>query len=420
MNTRTKIRAGAALAVGGLTCLSMAVILAPDSKAAPLGKVFVCKYVGTPGVDERLQTGQNPIDVSINAIPDYQGIGSYFADKQGRSFVLALDTGHNNPSVSECPGFVPPPSPTPSVTPTSPSPTETTPEPTPTTTTPEPTPTTTTAEPTPTETTPTPTETVPTTPPNDTPPPTSPTPTTTQHANGPTLTLVKSVINDANGVGKAKPSNFTLTATGPVSFSGLGGSAAIQNQTVTDGTYVLSESADAVGQSYEASPWLCQGNFDAATDNTVTLSGSEVAVCAITNTFVLQTTTPAPSTTPPTPTETATPTPSATVSLTSGSPTGGGGVPSSSSTSPTTPVSTSPSSHTSTSGGPSIGTATSITAPPTTPVAGTPTITSVPTGNGGLLSYTGTRTKLLIEIGVGLIATGLLLLLLPRRSRRSH
>ena len=32
-------------------------------------KVFVCKYVGKPGDDERLQTGQNPISVSVNAIP---------------------------------------------------------------------------------------------------------------------------------------------------------------------------------------------------------------------------------------------------------------------------------------------------------------------------------------------------------------
>jgi len=32
-------------------------------------KVFVCKYVGKPGVDERLQTGNNPISVDSNAPP---------------------------------------------------------------------------------------------------------------------------------------------------------------------------------------------------------------------------------------------------------------------------------------------------------------------------------------------------------------
>jgi uncharacterized repeat protein (TIGR01451 family) len=70
-------------------------------------KVFVCKYVGTPGVDERLQTGDNPIDVSVNAIPDYQGVGSYFADAQGRSYVIGPEHKANEhpaePSVSECP-----------------------------------------------------------------------------------------------------------------------------------------------------------------------------------------------------------------------------------------------------------------------------------------------------------------------------
>lgn len=71
------------------------------------GKVFVCKYVGTPGVDERLQTGDNPIDVSINSIPNYQGVGSYFADAHGRSYVIGPEHEANEhpaePSVSECP-----------------------------------------------------------------------------------------------------------------------------------------------------------------------------------------------------------------------------------------------------------------------------------------------------------------------------
>jgi hypothetical protein len=77
-------------------------------------KVFVCKYVGKPGVDERLQTGQNPISVSINAIPQHPvDIGSYFADAQGRSYVLAWDTGQPEPSASSCPGSPPPPPPPP-------------------------------------------------------------------------------------------------------------------------------------------------------------------------------------------------------------------------------------------------------------------------------------------------------------------
>lgn len=99
-------------------------------------KAFVCKYVGTPYVDERLQTGQNPINVSIHAIPVQPVVvGSYFADRHGRSFVLACATPGQRPepSVSECPSSVTP-TPTPTVTPT-PTPTPmpfVTPTPTPT------------------------------------------------------------------------------------------------------------------------------------------------------------------------------------------------------------------------------------------------------------------------------------------------
>jgi uncharacterized repeat protein (TIGR01451 family) len=66
-------------------------------------KVFVCKYVGTPGVNERLQTGDNPISVSVNAIPGGASVGAYFADEHGRSYVLAYDIGQPEPNVSECP-----------------------------------------------------------------------------------------------------------------------------------------------------------------------------------------------------------------------------------------------------------------------------------------------------------------------------
>lgn len=100
--------------------------------ASPVGKVLVCKYVGTPGVGERLQTGQNPISVSIAAINGYQGVGSYFNDAQGRSLVLAEDVGQDEPSASQCPSGGPAPTPTETPTPT---PTETvTPSPTPTAT----------------------------------------------------------------------------------------------------------------------------------------------------------------------------------------------------------------------------------------------------------------------------------------------
>lgn len=85
--------------------------------ATPAPKVFVCKYVGTPGEDERLQTGQNPISVSSNAIKDFQGVGSYFNDAHGRSYVLAIDEGQEEPDVSECPQPEPPEEEEPPVTP---------------------------------------------------------------------------------------------------------------------------------------------------------------------------------------------------------------------------------------------------------------------------------------------------------------
>jgi hypothetical protein len=73
-------------------------------------KVFVCKYVSKPGEAERLQTGQNPISVSVNSIPlgDVH-VGSEFADAQGRSVVIAFDEGQPEPDVSQCPPPKPPP-----------------------------------------------------------------------------------------------------------------------------------------------------------------------------------------------------------------------------------------------------------------------------------------------------------------------
>lgn len=94
----------------------LAIGLVASALATPAPKVFVCKYVGTPGVDERLQTGQNPIDVSENAIKDFQGVGSYFNDAQGRSYVLAIDTGQDV-DVSQCPQVqTSPPTDTPPIT----------------------------------------------------------------------------------------------------------------------------------------------------------------------------------------------------------------------------------------------------------------------------------------------------------------
>ena len=69
----------------------------------PSHKVFVCKYVGTPGVDERLQTGDNPIWVDITSLANFVALGDFFNDEQGRSVAIAFDTGQPEPAVAECP-----------------------------------------------------------------------------------------------------------------------------------------------------------------------------------------------------------------------------------------------------------------------------------------------------------------------------
>lgn len=80
---------------------------------AAASKVYVCKYVGTPGTSETLQTGNNPIEVSENALPNGWSIGSYFNDQQGRSFVLATSPQNPEPDVDDCPQVS---SPSPTVT----------------------------------------------------------------------------------------------------------------------------------------------------------------------------------------------------------------------------------------------------------------------------------------------------------------
>ncbi len=73
----------------------------PAAAAAP-AKVFVCKYVGKPGVDERLKAGKNPISVSSSSTGG-AAVGNFFADGQDRSYVIAIDNGQADPDVSLCP-----------------------------------------------------------------------------------------------------------------------------------------------------------------------------------------------------------------------------------------------------------------------------------------------------------------------------
>jgi hypothetical protein len=104
------ISAAATLATVGLVAFS-----APAHAAPASSQVWVCKYVGTPGDDETLKEGKNPIEVSANsADKDKDGqvyVGDQFADAQGRSVVVQIDG--DDPGDGACSPTAPPtPSPT--------------------------------------------------------------------------------------------------------------------------------------------------------------------------------------------------------------------------------------------------------------------------------------------------------------------
>jgi hypothetical protein len=67
-------------------------------------QVVVCKYVGTPGVDERLQTGNNPITPAASSLPGFTGTFPWvFADAQGRSIAIRWAASSHDGDISECP-----------------------------------------------------------------------------------------------------------------------------------------------------------------------------------------------------------------------------------------------------------------------------------------------------------------------------
>ncbi|WP_332663523.1 hypothetical protein [Aeromicrobium sp.] len=74
-------------------------------------KVWVCKYVGKPGVDEVLKGGKNPIEVNENALPGAPvdvSVGDEFSDAQERSVVVALSPADPEPTENDCPGAIQP------------------------------------------------------------------------------------------------------------------------------------------------------------------------------------------------------------------------------------------------------------------------------------------------------------------------
>jgi hypothetical protein len=77
-------------------------------------KSYVCKYVGKPGVDERLQTGKNPIWVDNHALLGHDGlvsVGDEFKDRHVKSVVIVANTPKLNPepTIDQCPAPQGPP-----------------------------------------------------------------------------------------------------------------------------------------------------------------------------------------------------------------------------------------------------------------------------------------------------------------------
>lgn len=97
----------------------------------------------------------------------------------------------------------------------------------------------------------------------------------TNDDNGPSLTLVKNVVND-NG-GSAVAGNWTLSANGPTPISGAGG--ATSDASFQAGTYTLSESGGPTG--YTASAWTCAGGVQ--NGNQITIGLGDQVSCEITN-----------------------------------------------------------------------------------------------------------------------------------------
>lgn len=103
------------------------------------------------------------------------------------------------------------------------------------------------------------------------------------------LSLVK-VVQNSNGSTGA-PSDWTLTATGPSTVTGPGGSADVADQVVTPGDFTLSETGTL--PDYAAGTWSCVGGVVAG--DVVTVAADSDVTCTIVNTFTGQ---PSPTPTP--------------------------------------------------------------------------------------------------------------------------
>ncbi|MBL7941116.1 MAG: hypothetical protein JNM00_00005, partial [Flavobacteriales bacterium] len=101
--------------------------------------------------------------------------------------------------------------------------------------------------------------------------------TFTNNDIAPTLTLVKTVVNDNGGL--ALDTNWTLSTTGPTAISGIEGAPAVTNATVDAGNYTLGESGPA---NYTQTGIACSGS-DANGADGLTLLPGETVTCTYTN-----------------------------------------------------------------------------------------------------------------------------------------
>ncbi|MCC6986286.1 MAG: sortase [Anaerolineales bacterium] len=95
---------------------------------------------------------------------------------------------------------------------------------------------------------------------------------------GATLTLLKDVNN--NNIGTAVNTDWTLTATGPSTISGIEVDAAITSAGVSAGNYTLTESGPA---NYTQTAITCTGGADTDGSDGLTLALGEVVTCTFFN-----------------------------------------------------------------------------------------------------------------------------------------
>ena len=109
-------------AVAAIATVGPVVFSATAHAADANSKVWVCKYVRTPGGDEVLTAGKNPIEVNGHSVDkDKDGqiyVGDQFADAQERSVVVQIEGSDPGPGI--CSPTPPPVTPTNPTTPTTP------------------------------------------------------------------------------------------------------------------------------------------------------------------------------------------------------------------------------------------------------------------------------------------------------------